>query len=601
MVEADIALAMNGGIVSQFSSDQAACTKWQSLSVPLDQNGQWTVPGIERALSELSSVDPSSAWQSLSPGVVLSGPQTAVIYGGEILPDGSQATTNVLVVAIEDRTAPTASFSLMSTAGDPLVSPGGVQYFMAPATIAAAVTSIDNVDGPGTGPTGPVFVECDELVEWMVIPDPGQYMIRTIVSDAAGNKREVSQMFEVRDRLNERAVAAIGEVAVVAGDPFDLVSATVFLSSNEFDPCEVNLSTLALWLLDDTGQEVSSTPLRPMAGYRAGGVYDSSLASFDECVWELRLSGQLPSGAAAMQGTRFILTGSGAHGTSGEFDLLSLPQPFSPTLDARDSVLAEIQTDCGCGNNPPPPPYDPACQWRSQFIEDDAMILGDAVQETCIYTDCRGWSYNVWAFPETITGNAMAYNWCDALFCSNASVTKTAASGGIYKVWLEGEDCCDDCTIEVIARPQFKVEAWINPKATAAIAGGLNVGFPGCPVVAEGGVAISTIISGSAGFSTPWGGLSIPILSSKKYDDDIIQNQSSCLPYDRCSITIAIQTYISTEVVADTTLSALSAYAETRLSNARLRMEVSPDSECDTDGDGVPFELDNCPDEASQG
>src|SRR5690606_18240406 len=121
--------------------------------------------------------------------------------------------------------------------------------------------------------------------------------LRVRASDSAGNTSYYSELFEVRKNLNLEAAAAIESSSVTPIGANDLVEATVYLTSEQVDPCVINLATFSLWLLDGDGQQVATAPLRMSPGYTIGGAYNLSMADFDLCVWRLAVQGEVPAGA----------------------------------------------------------------------------------------------------------------------------------------------------------------------------------------------------------------------------------------------------------------------------------------------------------------
>ena len=304
-----------------------------------------------------------------------------------------------------------------------------------------------------------------------------------------------------------------------------------------------------------------------------------------------------------------MLTGSGAHGEPGEFDFITKRRAFAAEADANATLLQDIVPDCQCDcelppcddDDPPPPPPTPPCEWKSQFIPDDPPVDLVVIQttETCVgYTDCAGVDLGLYAAPDTFEGAAYAWEWCPTFCQMKQDEDETVISGGTLSVWLEGEDCCDDCEIDVSARPRFRARAEINPRATAGAAGELAVAIPGCGViVAAGGAAVSSTQEGTFGFSSPYGGVSIPYVTQDTKDSAAPSAQSACSPYPHCSIQIGITTTARIEVIAESTLVWGAGEAFAQLWNATIRLTVTPhaDNSCGTViNDDVPINYDEC-------
>lgn len=563
----------------------------------------WAVTDLAPHLEAIASIDPADAWQSVVPGTIYEGPQTIVIEAGGVDASGQQYTSNQFVVTLKDRTPPTIEVELFGNDSEPLTSPGGLKYFQPPVTITANVVAADNVDGQMASAPDPeidIYVDCQVLIDAIELTAPGYYTLRVRASDSAGNTSYYSELFEVRKNLNLEAAAAIESSSVTPIGANDLVEATVYLTSEQVDPCVINLATFSLWLLDGDGQQVATAPLRMSPGYTIGGAYNLSMADFDLCVWRLAVQGEVPAGAMSIPGLQFVVTGSGLHGDPGTFDFISRKQPFVAQADAQTVLLNEVNPDCDCGDPPPPPP-PPPCEWKSQFIPDDPPVddfYSTPPPETCVYENCAGLEYAIFAAPNTFMGAAYAWEWCPTFCGLKQEEDKTVASGGTLKVWLEGEDCCDDCEIDVSARPRFRASAAINPRATAGAAGELAVAIPGCgQVIAAGGAAVSSVQEGTFGFSSPYGGVSIPYVTQDTMDSDVPSAQSACEPYPHCSIQINVSTKARIEVIAESTVVWGAGEALANLWDAVMRLTVTPHAD-DSCGpvidDDVPIDYDDC-------
>ena len=600
MVEADIGTGAGGTLMASFAVPYTECDYWRSLAAPLDGDGLWVVPDLTGYLDETTTIDPATAWQSVAAGTVFGGPQTVVIDAGGTDGAGVPFVAVKLVVALQDVTPPTLDVDLLGDGMLAMVSPGGLGYFVAPVTITADSFATDNVDGGVVAAALNVDISVDCIGPGpVVLADTGYYTLHARVTDSSGNTTYASQLFEVRDRYNLEAAAAIEALTVTAGSPTDTVEATVLLTSEMFEAEDINLATLALWLIDAEGAAIGTSPLTPAPGYVVAGAYDPALVDLDAGVWRLAVRGQVPSGALAQPGVRFSITGSGLHGTPEAFDFLVVSEPFVADNAAHPTLLTHL-TPMSTANIPPSPPAAPPCEWKSQFIQDDPPvdIVHIDTRQSCLFSECAGTQFILYAAPYTFGGYAKVWETCAAICDLIQEEVHTVASGGRMKVWLEPRDCCSDCEIDVSARPRFKARAEINPRATAGAGGEIAVSIPGCGTVrAAGGAAVSSITEGNFGFTTPWGGLNIPYLTQQNEDEQAPHNESACEPYEHCSIEINVATTARIAVVAESTLEWGSGSAVARLWDAVVRLRVTPHAGtgCGTVlRDGIPIIYNEC-------
>lgn len=600
MVEADIGTGANGALMAAFEVPYSHCDYWRSLAATLDDLGTWTMPDLSEFTAETTGVPVAVAWQSVPSGMTFGGPQAVIVDVGGLDGDGDPVTAAKLVIALEDVTPPTLEVVLLGDGQPPMVSPGGLDYFLAPVTISAVSSAFDNVDSVITNSVVSVdaSVGC-EGPSPVVIASAGYYSYWAKATDSSGNTTYHKQLFEVRDRWNLDATAVVESLAVVPGSPLDTVDAVILLTSDIFESEDINLATLALWLSDSAGETVGTRPLRLVPGYVIGEGYDPALVNLQDGVWRLAVRGQVPTGALGQAGIRFSITGSGSHGTPEEFDFMVVEQQLTVEPNPEAALIAQAVPVSTADMPPPAPPALP-CEWRSQFVQDDPpvdVVIVDT-SETCVYDNCAVLQFALFASPYDFGGYAHARETCPT-FCQLKQEKDAAViSGGRMKIWLEGDDCCPNCEIDVSARPRFRASASINHRATAGALGSLGIAIPGCgQVVAAGGVGVTTEEAGSIGLSTPWGGVEVPYSTQDTEDSDTFAAQSACTPYEHCSIEIGVVSQARLEVVAESTLIWGSGGATARLRGAAVRLKVTPHvvGPCfDVIRDGVDITYDMC-------
>lgn len=596
-IEADIALEAGGTLVSSFAVPAADCNEYISLEFPLNSAGQWAVPDFTTNLDEIIGAQPASAWQATQAGTLVTGPQTLVMEVGGV-DQGTPYTSSRLVITLKDRTGPTVTIAIQGNGTAGFDSPSGLKYFIAPADISANWTAIDNVDGPIASTGAVIDVDC-EVVEANSpahITSPGLYTLRGTFRDAAGNSTFVAEMFEVRNSHNYKIETAINSLTITSGQELDFVEAEVLLAGGPNPACEFAPASVEVWLLDQDGNAINEVPLRAAPDAIVNGQYNSSRIGFDLCVLRLSVQGYVPADALASGNTRYFVTGSGLDGEPGAFDFITEKNRFTETEEAAETLSAFAPSqNCNCQTPSPPPP----CQWKWQFIPDDPpvdMKQANYTHGCTIYSSCSGVSAGLYAAPHIMEGAAYAWDTCPVV-CTGEHWDEVVASGGILKVWLSGTNCCQNCEIDALARLRFKAHVDIDPWADAAALGELAVAIPGCGnIIASGGAAVNSHDSGNVTLSSPFGGVTIPYVTSELSDSDAPSAQSACTPYPHCSITIQISTKGRLHVNVESSILNQGAQAFAHLYDTMVKVEVTPTTipPCTAIGNGVPITLRHC-------
>lgn len=585
MVEADIGTGAGGTLMASFAVPYTECDYWRSLAAPLDGDGLWVVPDLTGYLDETTTIDPATAWQSVAAGTVFGGPQTVMIDAGGEDAAGVPFVAVKLVVALQDVTPPTLDVDLLGDGMLAMVSPGGLGYFVAPVTITADSFATDNVDGGVVAATLNVDISVDCIGPGpVVLADTGYYTLHARVTDSSGNTTYASRLFEVRDRYNLEAAAAIEALTVTAGSPTDTVEATVLLTSETFEAEDINLATFALWLIDADGVVIGTTPLTPAPGYIVNGAYDPALVGLDAGVWRLAVQGQVPAGALAQPGVRFSITGSGLHGTPEAFDFLVVSEPFVADNAAHPTLLS-LLTPLSTWSGPPFPPIDPtpACRWVSSFDPDEVDPYEDFAPD-CPYHDLF-----IRAQPTAISGvGLVTADW----LCSSSSIAHSVVSGGTFTVRLEPPSCCSDCSINVVARPSFKVNASIDPPAEAILGGVLSIATPCGEAAAIGAVALGDYDNDPGTISI--GGFDVPVSftdGERARSEPFLDNE--VCTHDGCRIDVSLATAASISLSANAYWLDWYTNAGGTITEADMGLTVTPTAGagCNVSNDGTPFRL----------
>lgn len=589
MVEADIGTGANGTLMAAFEVPYADCDYWRSLAATLDDLGTWTMPDLSEFTAETTGVPVADAWQSVPSDMTFGGPQAVIVDIGGLDGNGNPVSAAKLVIALEDVTPPMLEVELLGDGQPPMVSPGGLDYFLAPVTISAESTAFDNVDSVITNSVVPVdgSVGCEGPGP-VVIASAGYYIYEATATDAAGNTAYYTRLFEVRDRYNYEATAAIESWTVTSGAPTDLVEAMLLLTSDMFEVEDINLATVAVWLADSGGESIGGGPLRLASVYVDNGAYDPDLVDLDAGIWRVTVQGEVPAGAMAQSGLRFSVTGSGLHGTPDAFDFVVGRRPLVARLDA-DAVLRTEAPPLSMADDPPPPPAIPPCRWKDELVldkPDDYVHMWFGVYGSSLIT--------VEATGRHIWGTANAYdNMC--WFTSNAAETGSVASGATYSVFLEGANCCPDCSIAIVARPRFKAQVEINPPASAVAGGLISIATPCGDTQAAGGVGLGDFETETVEVTI--GDYTFPIMI-----DDAVQALSqpfqgnlSCT-VDACRVDVSIATGAYLSVTAGATILNLYAGAIAKIRDSKLGLTVTPTAAqgCVVENDGQSFSPEAC-------
>ena len=587
MVEADLGTGAGGALAATFTVPTAECSLWRSLAAPLDHDGLWTVPDLTDYLDATTNIDPAGAWQSVAAGTVYAGEQVVLIDAGGLDANNDPVAAVKLVISLEDVTAPIIDVQLLADGLPMLVTPGGLDYALAGSAVWADTLATDNVDGQINTTT--MSVDCAEAEEPTTIAGTGFHTTTVTATDAAGNTAERTILFEVRDRFDHPAAAAVAALSVTPGTPNDTVNAVVLLAADAFDARYINLATLSVWLRDADGTLIGE-PLSLADGWLDNGSYDPALVTMNSGIWSLAIEGQVPAGALDAPGVSFAITGSGLHGDPDAFDLLTTSRPFATDADPVAAILAQV-SPAGNGPTPPPPPT-PACRWKFQFVSDHIDFEDRFDSDACGHTEV-----NMEATGHYIQGTAGAGDWCytDGAHADSDGVT----SGGTLSVYLEPRGCCQDCSISIVARPRFSASAEIDGGGSkrAVAAGLISIATPCGNTSAVGGVAVGDY-SGSS-VLVPVGGQQVEIpVDSADSADQTFQGNLSCVR-DACSVEISIVTGAYIAVSADMGLFSWSfAEADGRIFRSSLGMTITPQTHgaCVVTNDGQPINIEDCND-----
>lgn len=567
MVEADIATGAGGALVAGFAIPQTKCDDWVSLSMALRPDGTWTVPDLSPYFESTTSVSPGDGWQAVPQGTVFTGEQTIVVDGGGVDAGGQQVVTSHFVITTKDVTKPSVAVQLQSS-DQPFASPGGGHpYFVTPTTVTPLVVANDAVDA---SPTVSVWHNGQPYVAGTQVSEPGVHTFSVLAVDSAGNEDWSSQLFEIRSRRNFGGDIYIADIAATEGPSgIEQIAATVRLTSLDFDVKTLNPGTIDLWLVDEDGAWIEATGGAPV------------LIDYEDCRYEFVFVADLSGAPLATLPPDLAITGRGLTSTTSEYDFVA-------------SAPAQIDIDpfvppCGDPGDPDPP--DPApCEWVIQPCTGPAQSCTWANFSFVGNTPGSASVMGMWVTCTTVTGSG--YCWITVPWPASVNSVCSKANGGTMNVFLSGDDCCTDCTINVVASPKVTGTAKVDPLGSATVSSTISVGVGGTGASASGSVSLSNDDGGTITIN----GVPIPVGAgtTKKSYAAVAQpplNQN----FQTCSLSITIATAGTIDTNASTNLINWYGYAGGAFGTATPGLTITPQTNCGEGEIDDPIVIDHGP------
>lgn len=552
MVEADIATGAGGALVAGFSIPQTKCDEWVSLSMALRPDGTWTVPDLSPYFESTTSVGPGDGWQALPQGTVFTGEQTIVVDGGGVDAGGQQVVTSHFVITTKDVTKPSVALQLQSS-DQPFVSPGGGHpYFVTPTTVTPLAVASDAVDA---SPTVSVWHNGQPYVPGTQVSEPGVHTFSVLAVDSAGNEDWSSQLFEIRSRRNFGGDIYVADLAVTEGPGgIEQVVATLRLTSIDFDVKSLNPGTIDLWLVNEDGAWIEATGGAPV------------LVDYEDCRYEFVFVADFSGAPLAALPPGLAITGRGLTSTASEYDFVA-------------SAPAQIDIDPfvpPCGDTGEPDPPDPApCEWVIQPCTGPAQSCTWSNFSFVGNTPGSASVMGMWVTCTTVTGSG--YCWITVPWPASVNSVCSKVNGGTMNVFLSGDDCCTDCTINVVASPKVTGTAKVDPLGSATVSSTISVGVGGTGASASGSVSLSNDDGGTITIN----GVPIPVGAgtTKKSYAAVAQpplNQN----FQTCSLSITIATAGTIDTNASTNLINWYGYAGGAFGTATPGLTITPQTNC---------------------
>jgi len=229
--------------------------------------------------------------------------------------------------------------------------------------------------------------------------------------------------------------------------------------------------TINLWLVDPDANVLRMTNNNRTLDYTI---------EYEDCYHELQVLADFSDNPLDVMLPEIMVTGRGAVGTPDEFD-------FTIRAMAQESEIG-FESPCDDDTDPPTPP-EADCAWKQEIIKPVPPIDSCVDSSFALHT---GWRKGGWATWNSLTGTAKAA----AAWPSSASTGCLLDNSGQLLVYLDGENCCTDCTINVsasvFARGGMSVLNTASSSVTSAIS------------VATQGAGTSAGVSGSLSQNGGW-------------------------------------------------------------------------------------------------
>ena len=456
------------------------------------------------------------------------------------------------------------------------ISPTGLPYFVAPVSVAPLVRVEDAGD---SSPVVEIVLNNEPHSPGMEVSALGIHTVHATTVDRRGNQQTESVTFQIRERPVYEAYTLVEEFECVEGPRgIRRIQGTLILASDEFDTSHINLSSLGIWLLGESGEWMTDQPIRVRGSSRSAGSgfrFRRAKVEFEECVWAINFVARFRAESLAACPASLAVTGRGLANQPDAFDLVS----FAPALPDPQGVSDLIERDWTCEDpNDDPPDDDPVpCQWKIEPSPAPPAICSGANAGDGAFC---AWGHSLFlrVDGDRFNGNSTAFASGAGLgnFCS-AGLTCSRSNSMSYQVFLEGDDCCNDCTIQFMATPSFTATVSLDPSGSANASGYLSV-CPPCGCASASGSV--TVNNEDEAFGTINNIPFITPLIGGAASISPIGNMPACT-VNACSATVSIAASGGLSTQAHTSLYNNYAQADARLINASSGLQINHSMNCD--------------------
>lgn len=465
-----LAISWSASAQGQMLLDPPRDMKWG-----LDRNGSLAMPDIGAELKNLGWSEAVTTTQTPPPGTVYAGPQLVWVEVAAVDASSREDFKRFRVELVDEFPPDVAIVTQASS--QPLQSPcGGQRYYVAPVEVTSLASATDL---PGTSPRLRMLHNGLRYDPGTPITVPGLHFVTVIGTDDSGNETRQTDVFEIRTRPNYSADIWVEQIVVSSGElGVQTVLATVRLTASAFPVRTIHPDTLNLWLETAEGNWIRATGGGPI------------LDEYHDCYHRLMFFANVSQQNLAQLPPRIVLTGR----TRGD---LGAESDFIASALAQNDLI-DFVPPCH-DNDPVPEPVPPVpCEWKTTPCM--------AVPQACAWANYvdLGWSVgssastmNMWVTCTDVSGNGGASLYLQPLvtlingFSTTVTSSCAKTNTGFMRIWLEGTDCCHNCTMHVVASPHITGNANISGNASASISGAISVASACGGATASGSATVS--------------------------------------------------------------------------------------------------------------
>jgi hypothetical protein len=387
--------------------------------------------------------------------------------------------------------------------------------------------------------------------------------------DASGNQTIAAQVFEIRRRRGLQAAVHVSELQTTL-HPAGFIAAVwgqVRVSSSHFDAKQIHPGTLNVWFGDEAGRWTRIAR-------------DEFLRlDYEDCHYVIEFATDLSASLLAKLPPNLIVTGRGGQGTAGgEFD-------FVTVTEARVPPWIFVPP---CDDPVPPEQPDPApCQWRYEPPTGPAQSCTWANYSFVGGANGSASVMAMWVTRTTVAGSGNC--WVDAAILASVYSSCSKTNSGTFQVFLEGEDCCTDCTMHVVASPQVTGNGVLNPTGSFNVSSSISVGVQGTGASASGSVTLS---SESGGTQTV-NGITIPIPAGQTmWSYSAIAGPPLDQNFQTCNLSVTIALAGTIDTTAATSWFDSYGQATGTFGTATPGLTITPRENCEGE-EGEPIIIDH--------
>lgn len=540
---------------------EADCANWVDMSFPLMPDGTWTMEDFTGYLESSTGMTSDDTLQSIPVGTVFHGPQVLVVSASSMIIVPDDANSAQFMIRLDDISVPETVISIIGD--DPRSMPAApYDYYTIPAAVTAQVAVTDSVD---ESPDLELWHNGEPYSNGSEISEVGVHTISARATDRSGNVSWTSEMFEIRKRPNHRADIYIDDIQTESdADGIQRAYLDLLVTADQFDVKRLNPSTIDLWLLEEDGTwvEAASTEI-PVIDY-------------EDCRYRLRYSIDMSGSTNGELPPNLAITARGATGTLDEYDVLAtqemrvaVPPFIAPCEDPVD----------------PDPPLEAECEWvtQSHFPPVKKCLWANySFVPADWFTPGSGAMMSLWVSPTQVSGSG--YCWVSGVLWADVSSSCSLTNGGTVNVFLNGDECCNECIINVSANPSISGKVYVDPTASVDMSGSISIGVGGASATAAGSISLAadgsgTMIINDILFPLPVGTLrkSWSAPASPPLNQD----------FHTCNLSATISTMGTINTNAQTELMDWRGEARGSFTESKLGLSFTPRTECD-DVDPIP-------------